>query len=225
MKVYNLIIVDQSGSMACMHREAVTGLNETIQSIKVSQKKSEGKNQDFVTLVFFDSSEIKTIYDRKLAEDVKEISMNDFCPNACTPLYDAIGKSVTELRKYVETGDKVIVTIITDGYENASMEFTGSQIAQLIESLKKEDWLFTYIGANQDVEKVAAQMNILNSLQFDQTEKGSTEMFRKFRRSRSKMYDQINDMAMGSFGYSSNFFSSDNDEDEDDDQDDTDYTK
>ena len=29
-KVYNLIIVDKSGSMSIIHREALAGLNETI---------------------------------------------------------------------------------------------------------------------------------------------------------------------------------------------------
>lgn len=212
MKVYNLIIVDQSGSMSCMHREAVTGLNETIQSIKATQKKSNGENQDFVTLVFFDSMEHKVIYDCKLAEDVKEITMEDFCPNACTPLYDAIGKSVNDLHKYVEKGDKVIVTIITDGYENASEEFTGAQIAKLIDNLKKEDWLFTYIGANQDVEKVATSINIYNSMSFEQTQAGSQKMFRKFRSSRDRWYSNMKDKDAGA----TDFFDDSDDEDEKD---------
>ena len=186
MKVYNLIIVDESGSMSVMHREAVTGLNETIQTVKASQEKYKDEQKNFVTIVFFDTTATRTICDRVLAEDVKEIAMEDYRPCAGTPLYDAIGFSVNNLRKYVEKGDKVIVTIITDGYENASREFSGAAIAKLIEELKKEDWLFTYIGANQDVEQVSKSMNIDNFLAFEQTAKGSSAMFRKFRTSRDR---------------------------------------
>ena len=37
-KIYNLIIIDASGSMESIYRQALTGLNETIQTIKKAQK-------------------------------------------------------------------------------------------------------------------------------------------------------------------------------------------
>jgi len=57
----------------------------------------------------------------------------------------------------------VLVTIITDGEENSSKEFTGQMIKKMIDELKALGWVFTFIGANIDVEKVAAQISINNS--------------------------------------------------------------
>ncbi len=56
--------------------------------------------------------------------------------------------------------DSVLVTIITDGEENSSEEYTGRAIATIIDELKKKGWMFTYIGANQDVVSVAMTINI-----------------------------------------------------------------
>lgn len=45
----------------------------------------------------------------------------------------------------------VVITIITDGLENALKEYTGAAVKQLVEQLKGVGWTFTYMGANQDV--------------------------------------------------------------------------
>ena len=36
-KVFNLIILDESGSMSCIERQALNGLNETLQTIRRAQ--------------------------------------------------------------------------------------------------------------------------------------------------------------------------------------------
>ena len=66
-----------------------------------------------------------------------------------------------------------LVTVITDGYENASQHWSGPQIKSLVEELRHEGWTFTYIGANQDVEAVAGSMGIRNTLAFEETEEGT----------------------------------------------------
>ena len=37
--VHNLIIVDESGSMECIRKQAFTGMNETLQTVRMMQKK------------------------------------------------------------------------------------------------------------------------------------------------------------------------------------------
>jgi hypothetical protein len=83
------------------------------------------------------------------------------------------------------------VTIITDGYENASHEYTHTAIRSLIESYKEQGWQFTYIGADHDVEQVAFSLNIDHSLQFDKTEAGTQAMFACERRSRKKWLSKM----------------------------------
>ena len=65
--------------------------------------------------------------------------------------------------------DSVLVTIITDGEENCSEEYSLKMIKNLIEKLKKQNWTFTFIGTDDlDVESIALDMGIDNHLQFSE---------------------------------------------------------
>ena len=125
-KIYNLIILDESGSMQSIKSETINGFNETIKTIKAAQKEHENQ-EHFVTLVTFNGAACKTIYDKVSADKIKKINAFGYRPNCSTPLYDAIGLSVTNLKHYLinKTEYTVLVTIITDGEENASKEFKG----------------------------------------------------------------------------------------------------
>lgn len=189
-RVFNLIILDESGSMSSIEKQAIDGVNETMQTIRSAQNKHE-EQEHFVTFVSFNSDGIKTIYDNMEADKVNEITNNDYCPACCTPLYDAMGVSLTKLRKSVDVEDVVLVTVITDGYENASQEYNGQAIKTIVESLKEKGWVFTYIGANQDVEKVAATIAINNTLSFSATTSGTKAMFAKESSSRERFFSRL----------------------------------
>ncbi len=191
-RIFNLIILDESGSMSLIERQAVSGVNETIQTIRDAQQKHENQ-EHIVTLVSFNSSEVKTIYDKEEANKVKELTSNEYRPACGTPLYDAMGNAITALRKNVAENDMVLVTIITDGEENASREYKGPAIKALVDSLKEKGWVFTYIGANQDVEKVAATISITNTLSFSASAAGTNAMFAKESRSRARWFDRVAD--------------------------------
>ena len=87
--------------------------------------------------------------------------------------------------------ENALVTIITDGYENASREWNHQRVFQLVEDLKKKNWLFTYIGANQDALAVARDMGIDHSMNFMSDAKGTKAMFMKEKRSRKAFYDKL----------------------------------
>ena len=61
-RLFNLIIPDESGSMQSIKQGAINGMNETVKSINEAQKKHE-EQERVVTLVTFNSSAVKTIYD------------------------------------------------------------------------------------------------------------------------------------------------------------------
>ncbi len=78
-------------------------------------------------------------------------------PGGGTPLYDAIGKGMSKVNAQIEDGDHVLVTIITDGEENSSEEWTLKMVRSMIEKLKKQNWTFTLIGTdNLDVETIGS---------------------------------------------------------------------
>ena len=189
-RIFNLIILDESGSMSLIERQAISGVNETIQTIRDAQQK-HGNQEHIVTLVTFNSSEVKTIYDRVEANKVKELTSKEYRPYCGTPLYDAMGNAITALRNSVADNDMVLVTIITDGEENASREYNRHAIKALVDSLKTQGWVFTYIGANQDVEKVAATISITNTLSFSANAAGTDAMFAKESRSRHRLFGKI----------------------------------
>lgn len=189
--VYNLIILDESGSMSSIYEPALSGVNETLQTIRNAQEDNPEQNH-FVTLVSFDSSRYNEIYDVFPIKNAKDITKEDYRPNAMTPLYDAMGKALNKMRNQVDDKkDVVLVTVITDGYENASREYSGKAIKALIEDLKKSNWVFTYIGANQDVEAVAESMSIDNRMSFCADMEGTNEMFEKERKSRKKFFSRL----------------------------------
>jgi Mg-chelatase subunit ChlD len=190
--IYNLIILDESGSMSSIRRQAINGFNETVQTIKDAQREYP-EQRHFVSLVSFNSSRTNILYDKAEAEKVAELSEATYIPNAGTPLYDAMGIALTNLKQSVKSGDKVLVTVITDGEENASREYTGAAIKKLVDECKLQGWVFTYIGANQDVEKVAATISITNVLEFKPTVQGSVEMYEKDKKARQRYYKKVAD--------------------------------
>ncbi len=186
-RVFNVIVLDKSGSMSSIARQAIDGVNETIGSIKSAQEKNPDQ-EHMVTLVAFCGCEMRSIYDNVPVAEVKPLTDKDYRPCCMTPLYDAIGTTITRVHaaKSQVSDSLALVTIITDGYENASREYSHTAIRSLIDSYKAQGWQFTYIGADHDVEHVSFSLHIDHHLQFDKTAEGTQEMFAKERRSRGR---------------------------------------
>lgn len=185
-RVHNLIIVDESGSMSVIRKQAFTGMNETLQTVRQMQKKYQNQEQR-VTLLTFDTGHTTWHYDNAPAQRTKDLSWKAYNPSGGTPLYDAIGKGISKVNAQVEDGDHVLVTIITDGEENSSEEWTLKMIRTMIEKLKKQHWTFTLIGtANLDVEAMARSFAINDHLEFQQDEAGTKGMFARERHSRER---------------------------------------
>lgn len=185
-RIFNLIIIDESGSMQSIKKAAIDSVNETIQTIRSAQKKHEDQ-EHYVSLVTF-NDDVKTVYECVPVDEVKELTAETYQPDCCTALYDAMGISLNVLRKKVAEDDKVLVTVVTDGYENASKEYSGKAIKALVDELKTKGWVFAYIGANQDVEAVAATISITNVMNFETTSAGTHMMTDRVNRSRERLY-------------------------------------
>lgn len=186
MLFYHLIVLDASGSMGCIRRNALSGCNETIQSIRSLQAKSNGEHRHFLTLVTFNSTDVAhVVYDRMPIDSVGDLKPEQYVPDACTPLYDALGRSMTDLHRAIDRSQSysVLVTVITDGLENASTEYTADRIRRHVEEYKQSGWTFAFIGANIDEVMEAGKLGIRNSLSFEQTDEGTDRMFKCYRES------------------------------------------
>ena len=214
-KIYNLIILDASGSMYSIRNEAIAGVVETIQTIRTAQDENAEQEQLF-SLVVFNGRYITTVYDRMPITNVPDLNEKDYQPTDNTPLYDAMGNAITSLRRYMNEEDNAWVTIITDGDENASAEWNHQRVFQLVEDLKKKNWLFTYIGANQDALAVAKGMGIDHGMNFSSDVEGTKMMFLKEKLSRKAFYSKLSGGKSFSCAKSEDYFVDDNQNDADD---------
>ena len=174
MNIYNVIILDESGSMSSIYKETLTSMNEVLSGIKKNQDEYPEQHH-YVTIVTFEGngiSGVKTRRDRVPINTIEPFTEKDYRPGGCTPLYDAMGKTLNELEGLIHSDDKVMATVITDGMENASQEYSGRTIKALVARLREKGWVLAYIGANQDSIEVARDLNIGNALNFDATPQG-----------------------------------------------------
>ena len=194
-QVYNLVILDKSGSMESIRKQAVDGYNETLGAIRVAQIKHFDPQEHFVSLAAFCGCGINMIYDRSSIKDVDKLTLEQYEPCCSTPLFDAIGCTVKKLKTAIKDVEDaaVLVTIITDGYENASKEWNAQTIRTLINECKKEGWVFSFIGASEDILKVATTISISNTLLWDKTVEGTEIMFSINNNASSRFFDKMAD--------------------------------
>ena len=195
--IYNLIIVDESGSMSHLREVTLSGINETIGTIRNAQNEFAQTQVHTLTLVTFDSDSnrpaVRTMIDNEPIANVKKF--RDYMPNGCTPLYDAMGQSLTRLHTLIK-GDvdaSAVVTVLTDGLENASREWNAQSLRKLIEQLKQEGWSFSYMGSAHDVKEVTDLLSIENVVEFSHDQLGAGNTWGRERSSRRAYYQKMSD--------------------------------
>lgn len=192
-QVFNVIILDKSGSMERIRQAAISGFHETLNGIKKAQERYADTQEHFVSLLTFCNCEKKYVFDKVPVSEARPLTMEDYEPCCCTPLYDAMGFTLTTMRNHVKNIEDavVVVTIITDGLENASKEYTGSAVKHLVEELKGEGWTFTYMGANQDSVEVAFNLSIRNARNFDYSAQGTMAGMAKDSSTRMNFFSRL----------------------------------
>jgi hypothetical protein len=151
-------VLDESGSMGSIAQSAREGFNEYL------QEQLKGEGQTWWTLTTFNSRPW-TRFAVIPGEEVRPLG-NDYSPNGMTALYDAVGRSVTKTRAFLDSlkpddrPEDIIVVILTDGMENASRRWNLSAVAGLITDAEDDGWQFVFLGANLDSQSVARHMGM-----------------------------------------------------------------
>lgn len=192
-QVFNLVILDKSGSMEDIRKEAVDGFNETLGSIKAAQLKHLDTQDHFISLAAFCGCGIDMIYDKTPIAKAEKLKKKQYEPCCCTPLYDAIGNTINSLKKDIKDIEDaaVLVTIITDGFENSSREWTCAGVKSLIEGCQEEGWMFSFVGAGVEVVKTSKTISITNSVVWQKTAQGTIDMFSNENNARDRFYDKM----------------------------------
>jgi len=167
------VLLDRSGSMQSIKDDTEGGFKNFL----TEQRALSGEAT--IELRQFDS-EYEQVYGPTPIQDAQELVL---VPRGSTALLDAMGKSITETGEWLaslsedERPDNVVFVIITDGWENASREWTREKVFKLVKQQTDQwHWTFLYLGANQDAIQAGASIgiNANTSLTYDPSNTGQT---------------------------------------------------
>ena len=139
------MILDRSGSMGSLTETVISSYNNFLEE----QKTVDG--EAFVSLIQFDEK-FEPNYSEIDIQNTNELNTSSYQPRGSTALFDAVGRAITEAKERITPGSSDVVFVITtDGLENASKEFTGDQIKEMIADCENQyGWHFMYLAANED---------------------------------------------------------------------------
>lgn len=154
-----VFILDRSGSMSGLESDTIGGYNAMLRR----QQSEPGKVK--VTTVLFDD-EIELLHDRIELEAIAPLTNRDYYARGCTALFDAIGTTIQKIKNVQKISDpeyradRVLFVITTDGYENASKEYSADRVCTMVNEQKANGWEFIFLGANIDAIKTASRFGI-----------------------------------------------------------------
>jgi hypothetical protein len=168
-KVLISFLLDRSGSMGSYKKQTIDSFNEYVNGLQ------DDDTEMVFRLTTFDSESVDVVHDNVPVEDVPKLNDDTYQPRSMTPLYDAVAKTILATDKIVDKGgfgkkkQRVLFVILTDGYENASHEYTKEGAFDLVKSREKRGWTSVYLGANQDAYAVGVGLGIQagNAVNFD----------------------------------------------------------
>ena len=153
-------ILDRSGSMESMAGAAIDGFNRMLR-----EQQAEPGQARFTLVLFDDQYEVPV--NSLPVSEVVELDATTYVPRGSTALLDAVGRTIDELGARLaatpepERPGQVIVAILTDGMENASLRHTWQDISRRIRhQTENYRWKFLFLGANQDAIATAGRMSI-----------------------------------------------------------------
>lgn len=174
-----IFVLDDSGSMQSCRDATISGYNEYLQMQKKDAQ--ETGIATFVSLYKFDGRTLTAVFNRAPVEYVEDLTRNTYNPQGGTNLYDAIGGVMMQINAELAKNkkadrDSIIITILTDGEENASRTFDSSNVKQMVEKAEAKNWGFMFLGANIDAFAAGGALgfNAQNTMQYNTSNMAST---------------------------------------------------
>lgn len=154
------IVLDRSGSMESCRDATISGFNEYAEHIRRTAA-AEGLDVR-LSLTVFNQEVSMPLFQAPLAQ-LRPLDRQSYVPDGMTAMLDAVGRTLQRLEQEGQdiTSASVLVCVISDGYENSSREYSYAALAERIQRLTAtERWTFTYMGSNQDLSRVSADLGI-----------------------------------------------------------------
>ncbi|KKN16287.1 hypothetical protein LCGC14_0977430 [marine sediment metagenome] len=168
------VVLDESGSMGSHFNQTIQGYNSYLNDLK---KDNKGKNVLFSLTKF--NTNFNLVHTAEPLENIPELSGKNYKPGGMTSLYDAVANTVIDMEKRIEKGAAVLIIIMTDGHENSSSDYQGSEglekVRELLTNKTKEDnWTFVFLGADADAWEIGISLGTNNSYSYDAANIGQT---------------------------------------------------
>jgi hypothetical protein len=169
-----MLIVDRSGSMHAIRQSAQDAINEFIAGLNLN----DGVARTIAIAQFDNTYELVTP-----SMPVKDCPAFKLEPRYSTALLDAMGRAINdlgaELARLPEDNrpGKVIMAIVTDGFENSSQTFDWATINTMVRRQEDDyNWQIVYLAADQDAIATGAKLGVRadRSLAYTATNDGST---------------------------------------------------
>lgn len=192
VKIYNIVILDRSASMYPLRGAAVQGYNGILEVVRNAQEQNALVQQNYITLSFFNDS-VTNVFDCDTVQSIPDLLLDDYRPQGNTALWDAIGVSLDSLKIKLDSLENAtaVVTIISDGLENASKHYSIYAVADRIDALKGQGVMFVFMGTNQDVAQTAASLHIDNYRVFEYTAEGMKEAWQSGINASADYYERM----------------------------------
>ena len=150
-------VLDASGSMASAKQDAIDGFNEYIEGLRAAETPS------LLKLITFNSQGINHGEQYIDVTRIARLNAETYLPMGGTPLLDAVGEAILSTDSALSSAKAkpgVIVVILTDGLENASIEYSRRDIHDLIVQRRELGWEFIFLAANQDAWRTGAGLGV-----------------------------------------------------------------
>lgn len=180
-----LFIIDASGSMASLSGAVAKAYNKAVRDLLNEAAEFPSLVQHMAVNTFSQRTVNEQLPLTTVLEEY-EIQELTYRPGGLTPLFDGLGKSILALDNQLnrtgldQENVKVSVVVFTDGRENASTEFTLSEVQHVIRSMKLKGWEFHYHGHHRNVKRMASDLYMDFVHEFEHSVLGFEETVEKF---------------------------------------------
>jgi uncharacterized protein YegL len=199
--VHISILLDRSGSMERIRNDIIGGFNTFLNP----QKQHSGYAT--LSLTQFDlpnggKPRFEEVYHFIPIQNVAELTTSTFIPRGNTPLFDALGESITKLGEHLSSMPeevrpfKVIYVVITDGEENSSKKFSKQQILEMINhQIESYKWDFVFLSADPAAFREAQTLGFRSnqSMVYAANTIGVRTMYSSFGEATSKVRSGLKD--------------------------------
>jgi Mg-chelatase subunit ChlD len=175
------LLLDMSGSMMPRRDETIREVNRYL-----DQLKRDGQRYRVTVLTF--NEHVDELLVRADIKNVGQLERSEYQPNGWTRLLDAVGETLDSFQYPYE---RHLFAVITDGEENSSRNYGLSEVRDLIDRRRSEDFQFVFLGSGPGSWRTGNRLGFNFSVATDWQDPRNSENIYK------SLYTASNSMSQG----------------------------